>query len=138
MEDVETYDANVRDAGVLFYAKVIEDYEPPTEVWMHEHEQPIRRNHSQQRDLPPSVPLPLRSVPLILLSVSLSLLSVSLSPSACLSLSLSLFVYSSCCLPAAQFLALPLLSVPCLCLCSPIYLPAFSPGLPCFALLGAV
>ncbi len=35
MEDVETYDMNVRDAGVLFYAKVIEDYEPPTEVrWM--------------------------------------------------------------------------------------------------------
>ena len=31
MEDYETYDVNVRDAGVLFYAKVIEDYEPPTE-----------------------------------------------------------------------------------------------------------
>ena len=31
MEDVETYAVNVRDAGVLFYAKVIEDYEPPSE-----------------------------------------------------------------------------------------------------------
>ena len=31
MEDVVTVEANARDAGVLFYAKVIEDYEPPTE-----------------------------------------------------------------------------------------------------------
>ncbi len=45
MEDVETYDVNVRDAGVLFYAKVIEDYEPPTEVRHPIVIQPLPRRH---------------------------------------------------------------------------------------------